>query len=185
MVQKYATLIAENELSITIADINSRIIALLSADDDKTRLSAEMYLENIKNGKLGVIGSNAIFEGIKSQPMASNNHNTIPSLIELEQYLKASLFNELGLQANWNAKRESVNSSEGELNEDTLFPLIDDMLKVRQEMCTALNEKYNLTVSVDLSSSWKDNRKEVEIELENLETEEGEGGEESENTIEN
>lgn len=167
--QKYATMLAENELSINIATINSRIIDLISAQDDRTRISAQKFLDDVKDGELGVISSNEFLEGIKAQPYGSRgNTNTITNLIELEQYIRASWYNEIGLNANYNMKRESLNSEESQLNNDALLPLIDDMLKCRQEGAERVNDMFGTDISVEFNSSWEDNIEEIELEQEKL-----------------
>lgn len=175
--QRYATLLTENEISLVIALINSRIPALITSDNDRTTKSAEKYIEDIKGGKLGVIGSQAFLEGIKTQPYgATSNTNLITNIIESMQYGKASWYNELGLNANYNMKRESINSGESQLNNDALLPLVDDMLKCRKTGCDKVNAMFGTTISVDLYSAWKDN----EIETENAqEAQATEGGEEN------
>lgn len=164
MFHRYASLLAENELSISIAQINSRIIDLISAPDDRTRKSAEKFLQDIADGKLGVIASNEFFEGLKSLPYGSTGHHTITDLIELEQYIKASWYNELGLNANYNMKRESLNSEESQLNNDALLPLIDDMLACRRQAAEKVNAMFGTDISVELASSWEDNMQEIELE---------------------
>lgn len=169
MFSRYASGITENELSIKIALINSRIVDLISAPDDRTRLSAEKFLADIANGKHGVIAENAFLDGIRAQPYgATANSNTLTNLIEMEQYFKASWFNELGLNANYNMKRESLNSSESQMNNDALLPLVDDMLKCRERAVEKVNEMFGTSISVSLSSSWEDNEQEIELEHEQL-----------------
>lgn len=169
MFARYATALAENDLSIDIASVNSRIQSLISASDDRTKASADEYLQNVRDGKLASIGENAFFDGIRVQPSATTGARTITDLIELEQYLKASWYNEIGLNANYNMKRESINSGESQLNNDALLPLVDDMLRQRREGAERLNSLFGLNVSVDLASSWEDN--EIEIALEQEQTE--------------
>lgn len=165
---KYATALSENELSIMVALINSRIPALISSDNDGATKSAEKYIADIKDGKLGVIASQAFFDGIKTQPYgATANTNIITNLIESEQYLRATWFNDLGLNANYNMKRESINSGESQLNDDALLPLIDNMLECRKKAVEKINAMFETSISVDLASAWKDN----EIELENAQQE--------------
>lgn len=165
MFTRYATGITENELSMQISMINSRIIDLISAPDDRTRESALKYLEDVKAGKLGVIAENAFLDGIKAQPYYnSSNGSGLTSLIEMEQYLKASWFNELGLNANYNMKRESLNTSESQMNNDALLPLVDDMLNCRKRAIDKINDMFGTNISVDLSSSWEDNAEEIELE---------------------
>lgn len=177
--RKYATALVENDLSLNIVDINSRIIALIDAPDDKTKASAEKYLQDVVNGKLGVIASNAFLDGVRTSPYGDKSDRRITDLIEYEQYLKASWFNDIGLNANYNMKRESITANESQLNDDMLLPLIDDMLQCRQQWIDKVNEKFGTNISVHFSSSWKNNEKELELEQELLEKE-IEGGDENE-----
>ena len=173
---RYATALVENDLSINIASINSRIISMISAGDDRTKVSAEKFLSDITDGKQGVIAENVFLDGIRVQPYGNtSNSNLITNLIELEQYIKASWFNDLGLNANYNMKRESLNSSESALNNDMLLPLIDDMLKHREQACKKVNAMFGTNISVSLSSSWEDNQEEVDAEQENLENKDTSG----------
>ena len=163
--EKYATALCENEISMNIATINSRIVSLISSGDDRTTKSAEKYLQDIIDGKIGVIGENAFLEGVKSQPYGTTaNSNSITNLIEYEQYLKASWYNEIGLNANYNMKRESINSGESQLNNDMLLPLIDNMLTCREIGIQKVNNMFGTNISVSLSSSWEDNAEEIELE---------------------
>ena len=169
---KYASLMAENELSISLATINSRIIELISAQDDRTRMSAQKFLDDIRDGKQGVISSNEFLDGVKAQPYGSTgNSNVITNLIELEQYIKASWYNELGLNSNYNMKRESLNSEESQLNHDSLLPLIDDMLKQRQDGAKRVNDMFGTDISVEFNSAWEDNQEEIDLEQQKLEAE--------------
>ena len=62
-------------------------------------------------------------------------------------------------------KRESINSGESQLNNDALSPLIDDMLKQRQEGAEKVNAMFGTNISVEFNSAWKDNEIEIEKEL--------------------
>lgn len=182
--RKYASQMSENELSIWLSDILSRMPWLLSAQDDKTQKSAEQFLANIFEGKLGVVTDSAFLDGIKEHVLNNGQHQTLASLIQLHQYYKASWFNELGLNAMQNGmKKEAISDSEENMNADILKPLVDTMLKCRQEFCELINKKYGLDVSVELNSSWEDNEIETELEQEALENEveDTAEGEENEN----
>ena len=166
---RYAKQMTETELSLHIATINSRIIDLITAPDDKSKMSAEKYLQDVIDGKLGIIAENAFLDGIRAQPYGStSNSNNITNLIELMQYQKASWWNEIGLNANYNMKRESLNSAESQLNNDSLLPLVDDMLNCRKKAAEKINDLYGLEISVDLASSWEDNLIEIENEQDNI-----------------
>ena len=159
--KKYATALVENELSMNIASINSRMISLISASDDRTLKSAESYIRHIFDGDLSVISEDTFLDGIKVQPYTKVTNDTLSKLIEYNQYLKASWFNDIGLNANYNMKREAINSNESQLNEDMLFPTVDDMLERRQEGIEKVNKMYGTNITVELNSSWRYNVDEI------------------------
>ena len=154
MMQKYAALLVENDFTMRIADINARLAFLLSAADDRTEKSAKLFLERIVNGEMGVISDSAFLESLKVNPAGNENSTRMTDLIEYQQYLKAAWFNDLGINANYNMKRESISPDEAQLNDDALLPLIDDMLEQRELAIKKINEKYGLNISVKLDSSW-------------------------------
>ena len=169
MLRRYATLETEAELSLWISTVNSRVVSLVSTADDRAMKSADKYFADILDGKLGIIAEKPFLEGINVQPYGEKADTSITNLIELIQYTKASLFNELGLNANYNMKRESLNTSESQMNNDALLPYVDDMLKMRQDTCEKVNEMFGTEISVDFASSWKQNVEEMEAELKALE----------------
>lgn len=165
LMSRYATLMAENVITLRTADIMLRVVALLTAPDDKTKVAAEQYLRDIQNGELGVIGENRFFDGVKMQSPPSNNGSYLTQFIELQQYYKGSFYNEIGLAASFNMKREAIGESEASLNDDTLVPLIDTMLECRKEDVSRLNEMFGLNISVEFDSAWAQNIKEQKLEM--------------------
>ena len=169
--KRYATILANNEISLKIADINIRITSLISSTADNTTKSAEKYLKDIEDGKLGIIADDGFVDSIKAQPLAVNER-ILTALIEYQQYVKSSWFNELGLNSNFNGmKKEAISDSEQAMNEDVLKPLIDTMLECRQKACEEINAMFDLNISVSLNSSWEDNQEELELEHDVLEAE--------------
>jgi hypothetical protein len=172
LMARYATLMAENMLTIRTADIMLRVMALLTAPDDRTKVAAEEYLKKLQNGELGVIGENRFFdEGVKLQSPPSNNGSYLTQFIELHQYLTGTFYNEIGLNANFNMKRESIGEGESSLNEESLLPLADEMLRCRKEDMEKINKMFGTNITVEFDSSWANNRKEIELSLQVLEKE--------------
>lgn len=153
--EHYGTLMTENDITMMVANINMRIPALITADDDTTRSSALKYLEDNWAGKLGIIGNKTLLEGVKAQPYGDLTSRNITQLIELHQFYKASMFNEIGLNSNYNMKRETIVSSEIEMNADALFPLVDDMLRNRKQGIKKVNEMFGTDIEIELNSSWE------------------------------
>lgn len=161
MLSKYSVMLAENFLTIRTADVILRAMALISAPDDKTFQAAQLFLKKLEQGELGAIGESPFFEGIRLQSPPSNNGSYLTQFIELQQYLRGALFQELGIDALSNMKRESLSEGETHLNEGTLLPLVDHMLRVREEDNERLNAMYGLNVKVRLSSAWKMLRQQI------------------------
>lgn len=162
MFNRYASALVENDITMNMVDINSRIAALIDARDDATKVSAEKFLMDIEDGKNGIIASSAFFDGLRSQPYSEHTYQLLTELIEYHQYMKASWFNELGLNANYNMKREAITADESQLNDDMLLPLIDDMLECRQIAVDKINTMFGTNISVSFGSTWEDNMEELE-----------------------
>lgn len=158
MLARYSFLMAENILTLRTADVMLRITSLLTAPSDKERTAALEYLKTIENGGLGVIGDSPFFDGVKMQSPPSNNGSYLTQFIEYQQYLKGSLYNELGLSANYNMKREAIGKGESTLDEDALLPLCDNMLLCRKEDLKKVNEMFGTDIEVSFSSAWLQNR---------------------------
>lgn len=161
---KNNSLILENELSMLLSSYLTRLPMLISAGDDNTKESAEQLFEKIIGGEFGVIGENRLFDGIKSQQTMATGNINLTQLIEMNQYLKASLFHEVGLNSSFNMKRERLNTKEVELNDDVLFPLTDNMHENRVKGIENVNKMFNTEIAVKFGSSWERKRGVEEIE---------------------
>ena len=171
MIKKYCAQMVEIDVSFYLNTVMSRGTAVLSATDDNTKASAELWLKHIKEGKLGVIGESnfTLADRDLTVNQLSGTDGTLTNLIEAMQYVKASLYNELGLQANYNMKREAIMSGESQLTEDQLHPLIDNMLKERQEGLDRVNAMFGTNITVTFNSAWEINEREEEAAIEQIE----------------
>ena len=158
ILNKYHMIMCENDINMMIHGYNGRLSTLISASDDKTKTSAETMLEKVIDGELAIIGESAMFDGVKSH-QAGRSH-PVTSLIEFQQYMKASMYNEIGLNANFNMKRERLNSAEVLQNEDTIYPFVDNMMKCRLVAVEKINEMYGTEIDVDYGSVWADKKRE-------------------------
>ena len=154
MYRKYCTIMTENEITMILATVNKRLQTLISANDDTTKASAEKFISDLFAGRLGVIAETKLFDSLKTSPATTANTTNLKDLFEFEQYLKASLFNEIGLSANFNMKRERLTANEIEANTDNLYPLVDDMLNQRKTAIEAINEMFGTEITVEFNSSW-------------------------------
>lgn len=151
---KCNTLLVENDVNMVMWGFNSRIQKLITAPDDKSKESADLYMKKIIDGDLSIIGDNAMFDGVKMQAPAASSGAGVQQMIEYQQYIKSEMFNEVGLSSNFNMKRERLISSEVDQAEDSLFPLVYNMMENRILGIAALNETFGLDITVDFGSVW-------------------------------
>ena len=161
---KYGSLLTEADISLKYAIINARVPALLQSDNDNTYKSAQEFFSKIEKGDgYGIIASKEFFEGIKSQDFYKQPY--IKDLIESIQYIKASWYNEIGLNSQFNMKREAINSAESRLNDDILHPTIDVMLQCRKNAVEKINKMFGTNITVELNSVWEQNKIEEDLLL--------------------
>lgn len=147
-------MLAENDINFVLQGYDTRMNKLISASDDKTKDSAEKFISKVVEGEISIISENAIFDGVRMQSADSHSSSYMDSLIKFSQYIKASLYNELGLSSNVNLQRTQILEVEVEQNEELIFPLIYNMFQCRQVGVESVNDKYGLDVGVCFGSIW-------------------------------
>ena len=165
----YATMTVDADLSLYIASILARAPVHISAQGDRSKASADDYLKGLEDGKLGAIFETGFLDGIKGTPGATESNQSITNLIEYRQYLKASRWNDCGLNANYNMKRESINASEAQMNNDALTPFTDDIIRSIQTGLDEYNALYGYNIRVNLAGAWAVKEKEIDASARILE----------------
>lgn len=155
-INKHGTLMVENEITMLLSTYNARIQTLISAGTDQTINDAQKYLNQIIDGNLGVIGENSFFNDLKTHNAQAAAKQDMTQLIQLQQFFKSDLYNELGLSSLNNMKKERMNVDEVNANNDNIYPFIDGMLRNRMDGIKMLNKLFNGNIEVDYSSTWKD-----------------------------
>lgn len=155
-ISKHGTLMLENEITMLLSTYNARIQTLISAGTDQTINDAQKYLNQIIDGNLGIIGENAFFSDLKTHNAQSTAKQDLSQLIQLQQFYKSDLYNELGLSSLNNMKKERMNIDEVNANNDNIYPYVDGMLRNRMEGIKMVNKLFNGNIEVDFSSTWKD-----------------------------
>lgn len=172
----------ESNVSMIQAIENLRIVNIFHTKGGRMKEAVKSFMKQIRWGRSGFIedaDSKTRWSGstdnpvIEALPHAGVPSNYVIQFIEASQYVRAALYNEIGLQANGNLKREKLNDSEVSQNDDTLRPIIDNMLECRKDFVSELNRVWGLNIpDPELAGAWK-HRQEVTLNAE-------EGGEEDE-----
>lgn len=152
---KASVLNCDCEISLNMLSVILRMQYMISASDDKSRTSAETYINKIKNGDLSVVADSQFFDGVKFQSKG-NDSQIVNEFIQLAQYIKASAFNEIGLNANFNMKKERLITSEISVNESSLLPMVENMADERKKAVEKINKMFGTNIKVDLACVWKE-----------------------------
>lgn len=159
---RYATQMTENDISIRSAQINLRSQTIIAANNGPEMESANAYIKGIEEGRLLAIAKTPFLDGINVMA-TKDSSDTIIQLIELQQYLKASWYNEIGLNSNFNMKRQYMSTEEVNSSADIMLPLIDNMLNCRQEALEAINKEFGTNIIVEKDSAWA--KKQIQADI--------------------
>lgn len=164
MLNRYASMLVENDITMRMCDINSRQTSLISASDDRTKISADLFIDNLVKGKFSTVGESEFFKGVKTQPYANGSAQCLTNEIEYHQYLISRVYNNIGLDMNYNMKRERLQNEEVKMNSDSLDTLPDIMLRFRRDGLEKVNRMFGTNITVDFDGAWLERRKRDEAE---------------------
>lgn len=148
----YAELLTESYITLNIADINSRIPFLVSARDNATKNSAEIFLNQILNGKQGIIAEQPLFNSLNINPLT--DHQNLQQIIELNKFFYSDYFQKIGLTNLYNNIHDRISATETEFTATSIYPYVDNMKRNRDIAIEKINEIFGLSVTVEFSSSW-------------------------------
>lgn len=154
---KYATLLAECDITIRKCLLNVRIDNVVESQDDRQDASIKKFFEDVENGDFGFISSKKLLEKglLQIHAVASTSNNPLKDLIEMRNYIESCWWMEFGLNANYNMKRESLTDAETNVDDKTMIPFIDQMLECEIDGWNEFNKMYGYNVKVRLSPLWK------------------------------
>src|SRR5699024_5644360 len=162
LINRYRYLITESDITMVLANISKRMQTMISATVDLTRESDEIYMKRLYDSDIEIISETKMFDSLKVHYQETNS-SSLTQLLEYQQYLNGTIYNELGLNANYNMKRERLTVSEVNMNIESLYPLIYDMLENRMQALEKVNELFGTNITVEFNHIWKQKQNEVEL----------------------
>ena len=174
IIRKHTFAQVQTDLSFYMALISSRMTNAAVAGRDSEAAAVSLMFDDIETGKITAITDKNVLQELRAMPYGGTA-GVLKDYIEFMQYDKAAEANELGLKANWNAKRETLTSSETLLNDDVTHPFVDNMKRAWEKWIDEVNAKYgdlldNGPYSVEWASSWETNEVMEELEIAEQET---------------
>lgn len=128
LIDSTAMLLADNILSLNVTQKNTRAMLIADADNEQTRNSAEQVLKSLYNGEPYKVVLKKMTDSFTVNPLSTvRTADAMKQLIENHQYILSQFMQELGINSNYNMKRERLITSEVALNAECLDTLIDDI----------------------------------------------------------
>lgn len=188
MCNKYASLLVENDITMRMVDILSRVPVTAITHTSNEVDSVNLMVKAIEDGRLSLATKESLggINSLRTEPMTAGVHDRITEYIEFHQYVKAQWYNDLGVRAQYNMKRESLSEHEISANDDTLIPFVDDMLHFREKGLKDVKELFGLDIKVKYSSVWEKMMKQTDLSIEMIEAEidaTKQGGEEDDGQV--
>lgn len=148
----YSELLTESYLTLNMADINSRIPFFISARDNATKASAEIFVKQIYDGKQGIIAEQPLFDSLRINPLT--DHENISQIVELNKFFYSDYFQKIGLTNLYNNVHDRISATETEFTATSIYPYVDNMKRNRDQAVEKINSMFGLSVTVEFSSSW-------------------------------
>lgn len=152
MLDMYSELLSESYITLNMSDVNARLSFLISAGDNATKASAELFLKQVYDGKQGIIGSQPLLESLSVNPLAE--HRDFQSVIELNKFYYSDFFQKIGLTNLYNNIHDRISATETEFTATSIYPFVDNMKKNREKAIEKINQLFGLDVTVEFTSSW-------------------------------
>ena len=166
------TQIIENRLTMYLKNVLGRAPFTITANSDKSILSAQTFINKLVSGDLAVIAEDSFLKDVNVDSLTQTGQASMQDLINYQTYLYGQLYSELGLPGLTHEKQERMLTSEIESQQATIRPLVDNMLECRKKGIEQMNKLFNGNAQVELDSVWNNIKKKQETES-NSETETG------------
>lgn len=143
LIRLTAQLMADNMLSLNVAQKNTRLSTAIAADDEATKRSAEEAMRAMYAGEpFKVIMSNLVsnLQGIPVNVTTTNRY--LIDLIQVQQYILAHFYEQIGLQTHDQMKKERLITDEINDNVDLSIYNIYGIIKSINEGLDRVNAMF-------------------------------------------
>lgn len=158
------TQIIENRLTMYLKNVLGRAPFTITANSDKSILSAQTFINKLISGDLAVIAEDSFLKDVNVNSLTQTGQANMQDLISYQTYLYGQLYSELGLPGLTHEKQERMLTSEIESQQATIRPLVDNMLECRKKGIEQMNKLFNGNSQVELDSVWNNIKKKQETE---------------------
>ena len=163
LIERTATMLADNDISINIAQKNTRLVNLVSADTQNTVDSIRAVISSMYEGDPTIVVKSSLVDKLQGIPILQNTSNTnLVELIEVQQYIISHFYEQIGITTHDQMKRERLITAEINDNIDLAFLNIDDIIASITEGLERVNAMFGTSISCKLNPIIERQRDEAE-----------------------
>ena len=151
LIQQYATLLADNIVSLNCCQINTRVQTVFTADSDAQKNTAEKIFKDLYSGKPYKVVTQDMMEKIGVNPVATTTKTDIISLMEFNNYILSNFYKAVGIMSNSVMKKERLITDEIDSQREAVDFNIYDMLEHRVKAVEKINEMFGTNITVEIN----------------------------------
>lgn len=155
LIHQTATLLADNIVSINCQQINSRVHVFFTVEDGDGENKAEAGSETLRkmySGRPYQVLKEDLFGSIKVNPVATSaTANSITQLVELQNFIVAHFFQNIGVKANDIMKKERLITAEIEEQNDIVSISLLELITAWEKGFEEVNDFYGTDIHVTLN----------------------------------
>lgn len=130
LISMVANILSECMTTVNTTLMNTRVHAIYTADTESAARSAEPVLKSIYAGKPFSVVTSELLERLNVNPLSEHGlSNCLIETLEVCQYVLSLFWNGIGIDANYNMKRERLITAEVDKNVQSLIVPIQTILE--------------------------------------------------------
>ena len=162
-VHKFATLLADNDISINVAQKNTRLTNIISADQANAKRSIDEVIARMYDGDPTICVQSSLVNTLNSIPFTQSASNTyLIQLVELRQYILSQFYSTLGIYIHDNMKKERLITDEITDGDDMAYINIENIFETIKKGIEGVNSMFNTDIKVYLNPILKTSQEETE-----------------------
>ena len=152
LIRRTAVMLADNDISINISQKNTRLTNLVSGDTQNTVNSIRAVIAAMYEGDPTIVVKSSMIDKLQGIPIIQNTSNrNLIDLIEVQQYIIAHFYEQIGICTHDQMKRERLITAEINDNLDLAFLNIDDIVVSVQEGLQRVNAMFGTNITARLN----------------------------------
>lgn len=152
LISMVANILSECMTTVNTTLMNTRVHAIYTADTESAARSAEPVLKSIYEGKPFSVVTSELLERLNVNPLSEHGlSNCLIETLEVCQYVLSLFWNGIGIDANYNMKRERLITAEVDKNVQSLIVPIQTILETLNSGFNKANKIFGTSLEAILN----------------------------------